>query len=159
MLSTDQLIMLKTDIDSIPEFVDIHNNSNNAEIIADYYNKLTDDYYVWKTKLTIDEIEVAVNWSEMLTSSTQKELIVWQTILMKGYINPSLPNVRLAIASIFSGPSFNQTRQNLLNISVRLATRAEKLLSLGNGTIESPSTMTIEGDLKADSDIIKARSL
>jgi hypothetical protein len=66
-------------------------------------------------------------------------------LLAPGRINPSITNIRQGIQDIFTGAQLATTRQALVALAKRQATRAEHLLSTGTGTTANPALVTSEG--------------
>jgi hypothetical protein len=63
-------------------------------------------------------------------------------------INFAKIKVREGIAKIFAGTgAIAAMRAHILSFASRLATRAEKILATGTGSIASPATMSFEGQL------------
>lgn len=123
---------------------------------TDFYNAdASPDYWVWKNLLTEHQItdETSVDgtvWSWTLyINRSQGERDAWVRMFNGTYsINPSIPQVRSAIADIFSGATGAAQRTHLLAMGRRKASRIEKLFAAGNGTTASPSNMGFVGPAK-----------
>jgi hypothetical protein len=100
----------------------------------------------WKTKLTIDEVHDAMNWTTFIGRSTG-ERDAFRTIFSPGEVNPAKSNVRTGLDDIFSGTAAQAValRAALSAVSQRTMTRAEKILA--TGPVSSVYTLTFEGNL------------
>lgn len=165
-LSSSQLAALKADILADPILNAFPNNSDGAFAIAAAYNlAASPDFWVWRTNITETECVgspspdgTVWNWPQYI-SRTEPERDGWKRLFANGSVNAGLPNVRQAIADIFSGAQAAPTAQraHLLAIARRRATRAEKLFATGTGSTASPATMTFEGSLNYQ-DVQEART-
>jgi hypothetical protein len=162
-----QLLALRNDINADPVLGGLPVNQDQSLIIAAAYNQLViPDYWVWKTKLTEQEIYEATSSDDTVWSwttyinQTAREADAWGRMFASGRINPSLPQVQDAYSRIFSGSTqaVQAQRAHLLAISRRLATRIEKLLrTSGAGTTADPAELGFEGNLNAhDVDLARA---
>lgn len=165
MLTPTQLTALKSDILADSNFDNVTNDSDGNSAIAAAYNlTASPDYWVWKTFVPDSEIYETTtgdgttwSWTTFI-ARTQGERDAWrQMVNMKGGINASLVSVRTGIADIFSGAPGATQRTHLLTISRRKATRVEKLLATGAGTIAAPSLLSFEGDVTYE-DVDQARN-
>lgn len=157
MLTTAQLATLKADILADPTFSAMPNNDDSNFAIAAAYNLAASPaWIVWKTTVTTADAKDAVNWTEYIGRS-QAERDAFQFLLSNHVINPARPNVRQGIADMFSGQNGATTRNALLAISKRSATRVEKLFSTGTGSDATPATMGFEGTLSYQ-DVSAARN-
>jgi hypothetical protein len=100
----------------------------------------------WKTKLTIDEVQDAMNWTTFIGRSVG-ERDAFRTMFNQNEVNPSKENVRLGIADIFSGTAATAVnlRAAIMGVAQRTMTRAEKILA--TGPVSSVYTLTFEGQL------------
>jgi hypothetical protein len=98
----------------------------------------------WKTKLTIDEVQDAMDWTVFI-GRTAGERDAFRTMFTTGEVNPSRDNVRKGMTDIFSGTGGATLRTALNTVSQRSMTRAEKILA--TGPISSVYTLTFEGNL------------
>lgn len=156
-LTSNQLSTLKADILADPAFSSVPMNDDGHAAIADAYNLLASPaFIVWKSKVTRSEIWNVVVWTEVIGRSVG-ERGTFDLMLQEGHINPSNSNVRSGFADIFSGSTGANTRNALLALSKRSATRAEKLFATGTGNDASPANMTFEGKLSV-SDVSAARN-
>lgn len=149
---------LAADIDADPAFAAIPNTPDGSLQIAQAYNLLANpDFYVWRSNVSTAEVRDVLVWAEYDALSVSKQN-AFEFLCSNGIINPSRVNVRQGISSIFGSPQQSQTRDALINIGRRLATRAEKLFADGDGTEGSPAIMVFEGQLTWQ-DVHNARNL
>jgi len=64
-----------------------------------------------------------------------------------GTVNPSLASIKAAFADIFSGTGGAVNRTHITAMSKRKANRLEKIFATGTGTLASPGTLVVEGDV------------
>ena len=167
ILTFAQLTILKTDIVADPAFALIPMTPDGAFEIAAVYNlNAVPDFWVWRTSITESECVNttsvdATTWSwPQYIARSQAERDGWTALFRTGVVSPAQPNVRQAVADIFSGAGAAPVAQrtHLLTISRRKATRAEKLFASGTGSMAAPATMGPEGILSY-TDVQTARSL
>lgn len=157
MLTTAQQATLKADILADPTFSAMPNNDDSNFAIAAAYNlAASPTWTVWKSAVSTAEVKDSVNWTEYIGRSAG-ERAAFELMVSNGIINPSRANVRQGLTDIFSGAQGATTRNALLAISKRSATRAEKLFSTGTGSDASPATMGFEGTLSYQ-DVSAARN-
>lgn len=153
-LTLDQLATLKADIAADPSLAAIPNTHDENQRIADAYNAAaTPDFFAWRT--TVREAEYTNQASIQGTTWSWPAFIArsvgeqngWARMFAPGSVNPSLANVRQGFADIFSGTQNNAPAQrtHLQNMSMRRATRAEKLFATGTGTTAAPAMLVFEG--------------
>lgn len=161
-----QLLILKADIAADPVLSILPlTNAAGDQIMGLYNADASPDYWVWKPVLTEHEItdQVSVegttwSWTAYIGRSVG-ERDAWVRMFNGTFsINPSLPQVRQAIADIFSGAGGAAQRTHLLAMGRRKATRAEKLFATGLGTVAAPSVMSFTGQLSND-DVTTAREM
>ena len=165
-LTPAQLAVLKADIASYQLLNPLPMTNAAADQITGLYNAdVSPDYWVWKPVLTEHEITDLVSvdgttwsWTTYIARS-QGERDAWVRMFNGTFsINPSLLQVRNAVADIFSGAGGAAQRAHLLSMSRRKASRAEKLFATGSGTTANPSTMGFAGKLTQD-DVTTAREM
>lgn len=158
-LTQPQLVILKNDIaadatlNALPQ-----GNEDNATVVANSYNlNAVPDYWVWRTAVSRGELTNATSVDGTIFSwvgsgfitRAQGERDAWRELFDdRGFVNPSLTQVRQAFADIFSGAiaPAPANRTHLNTISRRKANRAEKLyITTGVGTTAAPSTLVVEG--------------
>lgn len=116
-------------------------------------------FTVWRTRVGKHEITDQVSregttftWAgNGFIGRSAGELQCW-TELFNSVLacNPSLANVRQAFQDIFSGTgNAASNRTHLLACAKRDATRVEKLLASGTGSLAVPANLTWEGKLAA----------
>lgn len=138
------------------------NNDGNAEIADALDVDASPDFWIWRTAVSEAEYTqttsvdgTTFNWTGSgFIGRTAGELTAWRELFgMTGSINPSLSNVRQAIADILSGAvaPAPANRTHMLTISRQKASRAEKALAVGTGSTASPATFGFrEGKLTGD---------
>lgn len=157
-MTSAQLTTLKADILADPVLAAKPMNDDGHFAIAAAYNLTASPAWrVWKTSVSTADCKDAVNWTEFIGRSVG-ERAAFEFLLSNGHINPSRANVRQGIADMFSGAGGTITRNALLALSKRDATRAEKLFSSGTGSDAVPATTTFEGNLSY-SDVSAARTI
>jgi hypothetical protein len=129
------------------------------QVIADAMNAINSpDFWVWRTKVTKEEITGMVSidgtsftWTgNGFIGRTVQELLAWQELFstVDGTVNPSLPHMRAAFADIFSGTgNAASNRAHLAVVGRRKATRFERLFATGTGSAPSPGVLMLEGEL------------
>jgi hypothetical protein len=169
-LTTAQLQALKADILADVALAPLFDgNSDKSFSIAAAYNaNASPDFWVWRTSVSKAEYHNATsvdgttfNWTGTgYITRAQGERDAWNAIFNgTGYANPSLPQVRQAVADIFSGNTAPApaNRTHLLATSRRKANRAEKLFATGTGSAASPATMGYEGSISYN-DVLQAKN-
>lgn len=163
-LSASQQTALKADILLDPALSSQPLTSDGAFAIAAAYNlDAVPDFWVWRTNIPVQEIYERTtsdgtvwSWTTYIARSAA-ERDCWREVTGRDTVNASLPNLRQAIADIFSGAGGATQRTHLTTIARRKATRAEKLFATGTGSTASPATMGYEGALQY-SDVQAVRS-
>lgn len=129
--------------------------ANNDGPIAEAYNLIQANFWVWRTSLGEKEVYEATapdnskwNWATY-KSQTVQDRDSWGRMFAPGDVDPSLQQTRDGWAAIFGGQGASQTQVNfLLSLSKRQARRIESLLHiLGNGSVATPGNMTFEGTI------------
>lgn len=156
-LTTEQLLVLRDHIATVPEWAALPNTADNAFLIADALNLPgTPDFVVWRT--AVDAQEIMSNgfvWTAVDTLSNGKARI-WDWMTRYGTINPSKANVRQGLRDCFGAGS--QMETGIAPHLKRLASGAERLYATGTGTTATPGTMTAEGALSYQQ-VQQARSM
>ena len=114
-------------------------------VIAAWLNALAvPPFIVWKTSITKNQVGEAMNSAEVggLTTANTNRLMVMQAY--SEAFNPSRADTRAGFDGVFAGAGGVLTRAALLALYKRSATRAEKVLAVGNGLDATPATMTFE---------------
>lgn len=161
-LTPAQLATLKANILAAGDTAGLRDSPDGRDEIARLYNlTAAPDFYVWRTSVAEAEfvgtagVDVAnagaaTNWSWVgagFITRSQGERDAWNRLFMGGSCNPSLANVRQALADILSGGTAPApaNRNHLLVIAKRKATRAEKLFATGTGSFAPPAMLVVEG--------------
>ena len=121
--------------------------------IADWYNE-AGTVIVWKTYLEESVIvsetsaeNTTWDWTAYINTNVAEKM-AWERIFNGTFsIDPSLENIRLGIADIFSGPQGADQRQHLLAVAKRPASKVEELFTTGTGTTATPEQLVFEGDV------------
>lgn len=119
------------------------NNSDGAFAIAALLNQeASPAWVVWRTSVARREIlQNGFDWTRLDNLSVGKAR-VWSDIFVDGTINPSKPNVRTGIESVWVGTQADlDVRAAVYVHCKRNATRAQKLFSTGTGSTATPATM------------------
>jgi len=137
---------------------------DGAFAVAEAYNQeAVPPWIVWRTAVPEADCTdltsaegTTWNWSAFIARS-QGERDGWARLFSRGEIDAAKPNVRQAIADIFSGAQNNAPAQrtHIAAIGKRRATVAEQLFSTGEGSTAVPATLGAEGDL-AYADVLRA---
>lgn len=128
-----------------------------AQYIVDYRDDLIRDYYnapaapayiVWRSSVTRQEIlQNGFDWTRLDNLSVGKAR-VWNDIFVDGYINPSKPNVRTGIESVWVGTQADLNVRAAVYVHCkRNANRVEKLFATGTGSDAVPGLMAFEGGI------------
>lgn len=157
-LTAGQLMKLKAAIEADSELNAQPMNSDGAFAIALALNQTASPaFIVWRTDVPTSDCKKAMVWTEFIGRSAG-ERDAWQFMLSNGIVNAADANVRQGVQDIFSGAQGATSRANLVAISKRSATRAEKILATGTGSDAVPATMGFEGNLSYQ-DVEQARNL
>jgi hypothetical protein len=128
-----------------------------AQYIVDYRDDLIRDYYnapaapayiVWRSSVTRQKIlQNGFDWTRLDNLSVGKAR-VWNDIFVDGYINPSKPNVRTGIESVWVGTQADLNVRAAVYVHCkRNANRVEKLFATGTGSDAVPGLMAFEGEI------------
>lgn len=139
-LTQAQMSALAADIVSV--FGAIAHNSDTAQSVADYYNAVVDTtHWVWKTSLVVQDVYERVSpsatvWDFTLYAGTATagQRDAWRDFTHALKFNPSLPQVRTAVAAILSGAGLANLRAHLVAMALRNPSRIEALLKVNDGT-------------------------
>lgn len=115
-------------------------------------------FYVWRTRLLKSDYTdktgpnaTVFSWVEYIARNQGERDAFEQLFGRQDSINPALPQVRQAMADMFSGPGGLPNRTHFTDSARRVATRFEKLFATGTGTTADPATMVLESPIsKAD---------
>jgi len=167
MPTTAQLTALKADLAANAATVAINgmatainavpHGTANAQAVADWYNlPAAPAFTVWRTDVSKDEVNGAVDWTEVVALATNP-LLAFQLLKDQSKVNASQASIRAAFGAIFPAATKPNSNAGLLAVARRSATNAEKLFATGTGTTGSPATMGFEGALTAQ-DVLNAWS-
>lgn len=172
-LTAAQLQAIKAAIVGDPVLAAFPNTADgNFEVAAALNTTAVPDYWVWRSFVPDTEIYEATtadgtSWSwPVYIARSVAERSAWDLMVRtKQGINPSLANVRTAVADIFSGAGGLPQRTHLLAIARRRARLAERILAAATpngvgtrGSTANPDTMMFEGSLTY-ADVQQARDL
>lgn len=147
MLTDEQLVLLKADILADPVLAQWAQTGYMASEIAGAYNeKAAPDWTVWKSSVSWAEIMGnGMNWTRVDNLSVGKARI-WEWMFVDGVMVPSKPNIRAGIEAVWVGTAADLAVRAMVYTHCKwLASRVEKLLSVGVGSDEAPATMGWEG--------------
>jgi hypothetical protein len=142
-LTPSQLAVLRADIDADPAFDPLKATPDGRFAIAAAYNVIAAPAWtVWRTGVTRQEIlQNGFDWTRLDNLSVGKAR-VWADIFVDGTINPSKPNVRVGIDSVWVGTAADlAVREAVYGHCKRAATRGQKVFSTGTGSGAAPATM------------------
>ena len=143
MLTPEQYATLKAHILATPELNAFPNNSDGAFEIKNILNQTAEPaWVVWRTAVTRREVlQNGFDWTRLDNLSVGKAR-VWSDIFVDGVINPSKPNVRAGIESVWVGTAADIAVRAAVYVHCKKnATRIQKLFSTGTGSDASPATM------------------
>ncbi len=117
---------------------------NDTEL-ARLYN-LDSSFVVWRSKITPEEYESAVVWTEII-AQTVGERDMWRLMTANHTrdIDATSANVRQGIADAFDQNT--TTRNQLLTLGKRAASVFEEIFATGTGTDQNPGVADPEGPL------------
>lgn len=149
MLTSQQLVTLKADIEADPAFTGLPQNSDSAFLIATSYNMIAvPDFIVWKTSVSVDEImRNGMDWARVDNLSVGKARI-WEWLGKLGTFDASKPNIRAGIDAAWVGTAADLAVRAAVYVHCkRQAKRIEKLYATGTGSDASPGTMVYQGNI------------
>lgn len=129
--------------DTDPEVITALGIRNDVGL-AELYN--ADSIFVtWRSRIDPDEYREQVDWTEVDNLTIGKARIwEWLTQGMTQSLNASKSNVRAGLNNCWNNTT---TKDNLLAIATRYATKCEALFATGSGTTLNPGTLVYEGKL------------
>jgi hypothetical protein len=142
-LTPAQLATLKAAIVADSELNAFPMNSDGAFAIAAALNQIASpEWIVWRTNVTRREVlQNGFDWTRLDNLSVGKAR-VWSDIFVDGEMNPSKPNVRAGIESVWVGTTADlAVRASVYEHCKIPATRIQAILSSGTGTNATPATM------------------
>jgi hypothetical protein len=160
-LTTEQVSTLATDIENNtnPVIVNALAVGDNNTITSWYNQEADSPFYLWKTVLTIEEMQREyLDWSEVVALNTN-DLLSLMIMTNQFSVNPSRSTIRNAFNQIFK--TSNNTKAALLMGAKRLATNVQVLFAEllgGDGTEANPVMTLVESitkdDIRAAIDVI-----
>lgn len=131
-MTTSQLATLKADIFSRPNlWANGTQQIGNEEVAAFYNSTASPVVNVWKPEVSVQELNSAIVWSDMVLLSQEKQL-TYQSMIWNFKIDMTDPQVRSGIDAIFGSGSASKTGIN--NVGKRNATYLEALFATGGAT-------------------------
>ena len=131
-LTTAQLTTLKADIQSRPSlWANGTQQIGNEEVAAFYNSTASPVVNIWKPAVTVQELNSAIAWSDMVVVTQEKQL-AYQSMIWNFSIDMTDAQVRAGIDSIFGAGSASKNGINA--IGKRGATYLEALFSTGGAT-------------------------
>jgi len=146
-LTLSQLQAVKAHIDASADLNVFANNGDGNFAVAALLNlTAAPDWTVWRASVTWDEIMLnGMDWARVDNLSVGKARI-WDWMFQNGQrsMNPSKANIRAGIDSTWVGSAADlAVRASVYTHCKRLATRVEKVLSTGAGTVNDPATLGV----------------
>lgn len=136
---------------------DVPNGSDGNAAVAGWYSQTAaPDFQVWRTDISKDEIDQAVDWVEVVALTTNN-LLSFQILKDQSKVNGANASIRTAFGQIFPAATKPNTNAALLALAKRPARFIEKLFAAGTGTVASPATMAYEGQVTSN-DVLAARN-
>jgi hypothetical protein len=131
-MTTAQIATLKADILSRPNlWANGTQQIGNEEVAAFYNSTASPVVNVWKPEVTVQELNSAIAWSDMVLLTQEKQL-TYQSMIWNFKIDMTDAQVRSGIDTIFGNPSSSRT--GILNVGKRSATYFEALFATGGAT-------------------------
>lgn len=151
-LTSTQIQVLSSAIaaETDPTFVALR-TANDEQGMADWYNAPSDPAFIlWRSSVTRAEIlQNGFDWTRLDNLSVGKAR-VWSDIFVDGTINPSKPNVRTGIDSVWFGSQADLAVRAAIYVHCkRTASRIEKPFATGVGSGASPGNAGFEGSINA----------
>lgn len=168
-LTAQQLADLKVDIDADPVFSILPNTPDDNQTIADAYNNDLEApaFYVLEDNVEVDQIISGIDMAEYVDEAkvTPAQRAGFDLLMRNGTYNPEPPDARTALSVIFTGLATN-SRDGILGVSVKQATRLEKLYAVattgpggGNGSTSTQSAIRAFKGTLGHQDVTDARNL
>ena len=180
MLNNTQLVTLRTAIDADPVLVQAISAGSVNVVVKAFNAPASPDFTVWKTSVRTEEVFDAINWATLTPAdipdgtaaytnrslACQGKQFNLQTILTgRDSISGSKLNIRAglqdALTNVPSGTGGNPVNAGWAGVKAvlsRLATRGEQLFAIGTGSVASPATLVLDGNI-TDSDVEQAMRL
>jgi hypothetical protein len=159
-LSPEQYAVLKADILASPDMNTLPLTSTGTAAIQKLYNAAAvPAFQVTKTSLSRHDILTGTSgegttfsWAggAYITRSQGERDAFREMFNSTGTVNPTLASITAAFSDIFSGAGGLGNRTHITAMSKRVATRFERLFATGTGTLISPGTLVLEGNVSND---------
>lgn len=159
MLNQAQKTAIRNHVEADPSLLSMWQEGNPWGVADGLDILATPIFTVWRTRVGKHQITDEVSregttftWAgNGFIGRSAGELQCWAELFNSVLAcNPALSNVRQAFQDIFSGTgNAANNRTHILACSKRDATRVEKLLAIGTGTLAAPANLTLEGKLSA----------
>lgn len=129
---------------------------NDYEIMAWWNAPAAPDFIVTKTTLSRHDILTATSlegttfaWAggAYITRAQGERDAFREMFNSTGTVNPTTASIQAAFTDIFSGAGGVGNRAHIVAMGKRKATRAEKALATGTGTLIAPAALTFEGNI------------
>lgn len=131
-LTTAQLAVLKTDLQSRANLWLNGTQVIGNEETAAFYNSVANPVVnIWKPDVTIQELNSAIAWADMVALPVEKQL-TFQSMIWANTIDMTDNQVRTGIDTIFGSGSTSKAGIN--NVGKKQATYLEALFSTGGAT-------------------------
>lgn len=156
-----QAATIKAYIDSVPALAALPNDSDSAVIIAAALNAFASpDFIVWRTDVRAGEIGDAWQGNDIdgMSALNMQRLQLLLASSPQGVFDMSRADRRAGFENPFGTNQNNGSRVAMRASWKRKATVAEKLLSTGTGSDNSPAVMSYQGVVQWP-DVQAARSV
>ena len=150
-LTPGQQATLKSFVEADVVLNAIPHTLDGAFAVADALNQVASpEFTVWRSSVTQDEImQNGFDWLRVDNLSTGAARI-WEWMFQNEQraVDPSKLNVRAGIEAVWKGTAADlAVRAAVYEHCKRASTVAEKLFATGTGTVESPATAALVGDI------------
>ncbi len=153
-MTPEQLLTLKAALIADTNITDLK-TAHDTQGIADYLCGQS-TFIVTKTALSRHDIltgksdeGTTFTWTggAYITRSQGERDAFREIFNSTGSVNPSIGSIQAAFADIFSGAGGATHRAHISAMSKRKANRLEKIFATGTGTLASPGTLVVEGEV------------
>jgi hypothetical protein len=150
ILSIPQMRVLR---DALAPYKAKLDENQTAFVAAEFNQQANPAVIAWRTQITMRDAALVpgFDWAT-IRDMPEGNYRVLSQLTQVGVVHPNFPNVRAAISMCFGEGS--EMERLLLDACKRPITRAEALFAVGEGTMENPSQITVEGPL-TEADIVK----
>lgn len=153
-MTPEQLLTLKAALIADTNITDLK-TAHDTQGIADYLSEQS-TFIVTKTALSRHDILTGTSdegttftWTggAYITRAPGERDAFREIFNSTGFVNPSLASIKAAFADIFSGAGGATNRTHISAMSKRKANNLEKIFATGTGTLASPGTLVVEGEV------------